>query len=854
MQARGLAERLRVWVDVETSANVELRVDGAAFEVSSVRADGGQRFELVVGPEAKEVHVVGIEPAWPEPYRLALEWEPLPEILVRAKSSGERPTSQLVASVVEALPDHHGVDRLALLDWLRRALDDAGRGRRAFARAKQEVALARTLGRWRRVAEAVSVLVDHELGANDIAAARAWVEGLEGEADAVPDAKIYALYSTGLVAMAAGDSVEALRALARTRRLAERYGRPKLLVAVIGQLAVALGELGRSAEARSMVEQGAEVVRALESTCRARAESIGSLGWAGLTASPEQDELELLGLWFQEALDAWEHECPNPGEALNQRINLTLVALAAGDIEVAHDHVRELRSRPLPKSYEPWVAEVEARVGLASGRWDGVPSVLLKPERANELGLDYSAEVRRAHLLTQLGLTAAAIDVFAAAERMLDEATTSVGIGAGTEMFLADRSQSAHGLVRRLVEHGRRSEALCRARLARGRALRRIDRTARIANLSATERLAWDRGATAFLATRAAIAGESRDDWQLSADELSHQRARRAERMEAAVAVLERALSTPAMAQGVVSCEGLAPIAPGEALLLIARDDDGTLVFVADEHDVAVVVAPSVAGLDPATWAAAAFDPVADRLRAADRIRVVADDLGPDYSLLRLPVGDQQLLDLAPLAHTLDLPTRAPPPRQATRALVVSDPSGDLPLARAEGVAVDKALAAADWTVDHQVGRQAERDRVLERLGAASLFHYAGHGVQRGLGGWDAALELKDAELGVTDLLAAPRVPRWVVLAGCETGSRSDGAWAGGINLGRAFVLAGSAQVVVTDGRIRDAFAGRVAEALAREVAGAPSPDLVAGLHRVQRMLRDEDPTAPWWRLRVLVP
>ncbi|MCH9683642.1 MAG: hypothetical protein K0V04_19545 [Deltaproteobacteria bacterium] len=67
-------------------------------------------------------------------------------------------------------------------------------------------------------------------------------------------------------------------------------------------------------------------------------------------------------------------------------------------------------------------------------------------------------------------------------------------------------------------------------------------------------------------------------------------------------------------------------------------------------------------------------------------------------------------------------------------------------------------------------------------------------------------------------------------------------------------MLAGSAQVVVTDGRIRDAFAGRVTEALARETAGTTPPDLVDALHRVQRVLRDEDPAAPWWRLRVLVP
>ena len=67
-------------------------------------------------------------------------------------------------------------------------------------------------------------------------------------------------------------------------------------------------------------------------------------------------------------------------------------------------------------------------------------------------------------------------------------------------------------------------------------------------------------------------------------------------------------------------------------------------------------------------------------------------------------------------------------------------------------------------------------------------------------------------------------------------------------------MLAGASEVVVTDGRIEDAFAHRVATRLIAALGGQDPPDLAAALRRTQQVLRDEDPAAPWWRLRVVVP
>ncbi len=852
MQARGRAEvPVLVWVDMDMSARIELRVDGVPLPCTRVEADGGQRLEAMLSPGAGQVEVVGVDPRWSQPHSIGLEWESVPEVVVEA-SQATAATDELIARLEVAADEHRGVERLAVLQRLHRMLEARGHVDQAVVAAEQAVAVAKRLGRDRELASAASALAFRYQQRGDIVSARRWVEAVEGAAGTVPEARGWASYYRGVVAMAANDPVGAARSMADAHRHGERLGAVDFLLGAVEQHAVALGELGRLDEARSIVGRGTELVRDIELPCPVRARALGNFGWAQLRLIQAGHDLEPVREMFEQSLYAWEHTCLSAQEAASQRINLALVALAEGEPGEAKRWLDPLDVPYLPRGLRLWVAEIEARVGMASGRWEMMPSVMLRPVASGELGLDFSGQVRRARTLSELGLTTAAIDGFSSAEQMLERATASVGIAMGQEMFLAQRSASAQGLVRSLVQAGKPAAALCRARLARGRVLRGIDRTARIAGLSAARRTAWESATTALLATRAELAREAQGDWERSGAELVRRRARRAVRRAEADAELEQALAAISVVSGSVDCARLAPVPPTEVLVLVAADDQGTLVFVADADRVQVVQGPVIGSVEPSTWAAVALGPVAERLGDASRIRVIAEDLGPEHALARLPVGGRALLELAPIVHTLDLPPRPSSPPAPVQALVVADPSEDLPLARREGAAVHGALVDAGWTSALYVGPHADRGAVLGALGTAELFHYAGHGVQRGVAGWDAALRLSDGELGVTELLATARVPSRVVLAGCETGSRSEGAWAGGLNLGRAFVLAGSAQVIVTDGRIDDAFALRVAEALARRLASAP--DLAIALHHTRVELRQQDPAAPWWRLRVLVP
>jgi CHAT domain-containing protein len=209
-----------------------------------------------------------------------------------------------------------------------------------------------------------------------------------------------------------------------------------------------------------------------------------------------------------------------------------------------------------------------------------------------------------------------------------------------------------------------------------------------------------------------------------------------------------------------------------------------------------------------------------------------------------------------PVVYALDLavaPAVAAPVER--RALVVADPRGDLPGAAAEAVAVRRVLQSGPqpWRTDELAEGAASADEVRRRLVTTELFHYAGHGSFAGLGGWDSSLLLaKDTRLTLGDLLALDRLPRWVVLSGCDTGRSTAEAPVAGLGLAHAFLLAGSRAVIAstrpTDDRTLPAFFAELYRQWQRE------PDLAAALQRAQLAWRQRTPTADWASFRLFEP
>jgi hypothetical protein len=851
--AAGSEAALRVWIDVQAQASVRVQLDGRAASPEWVAVDGGQRLHVSVPAQAEVLRIEGVEPPWTEAFELRFEREQLPAVVAEADAAARAGNIEGGIELLRAaLGRLEGTDRLAALQKLRRLLmiadpDDARQQTQAAAE------LARALGRRRDLADCAAGASVMAVLRGDLVDARRWTQQLEPLAAELPEARVWARYYGGVLASRTGDLNGSVRALQEAQRLARRLDMSRELLTISEQLATALAELGRADEALLVAREILTHVEAPQVSCNDRARARGNVAWINLLLAEAGHAHDPPRPLLEQQLEAVSEtgECPKPGHAAF--VNLAIVALAEHEPEEAWAWVCAQHAVGVPPYLQLWIDEIEAQVGVASGRDALTPELVARPDPGGaEPGLRWMAIVRHARTLDAQGLSAAAIDAYLEAEAVLEETFHSVGVDVGRELFLAGRRASAEGLVELLVRQGDVEAAFCRARLARGRALRTVDRTARIAGLSPEQRARRDELLYGFLAIRDALASERRDDWQFSAPEREHRERRREERAAEGTRLLDEALRLIGGSGGPFGCEQLPASAAGVVTILqFPRPEGDSWIFVADERGVSVGAAPDPSASE---WTERQLEPFADRIAAARQIRILPTGSGWSVPFHALPFAEGVLLDVAPVVYALDLPARELRPASPGSAVVVANPSKDLPHAEREARAVVDRLAALGWRVDDHMQAEASRSQLTDALADASLLHYAGHGTHGGVDGWGAALLLHDGDrLEVSDILALPRVPDAVVLSGCDTATVDLGTVAGGMNLSRAFVLAGARWVVAADGEVDDDLANAMGVALYDGAVPKDGFDGPEALRRAQLRLRSSHPER-WQAFRVVVP
>jgi hypothetical protein len=239
--------------------------------------------------------------------------------------------------------------------------------------------------------------------------------------------------------------------------------------------------------------------------------------------------------------------------------------------------------------------------------------------------------------------------------------------------------------------------------------------------------------------------------------------------------------------------------------------------------------------------------PVAGEIARATRIRLFADGAFAAIDVHALTWGDAPLVAHAPVVYGLDL---GPAPRAGAgnggrAALVVSDPTGDLPSSRDEGNAALVELAK-HYDARKLTGTDATAAHVRDALPGLAFLHYAGHGVFAGREGAESALPLaQGSALTVGDVLALRGSPDRVVLSGCEAGRQLGAREEGAAGIASAFLVAGATQVVAPVRVVDD----RAASALSRDLHAALDADggrdLAAALQAAQ--LRSFREGRPGW-------
>lgn len=166
------------------------------------------------------------------------------------------------------------------------------------------------------------------------------------------------------------------------------------------------------------------------------------------------------------------------------------------------------------------------------------------------------------------------------------------------------------------------------------------------------------------------------------------------------------------------------------------------------------------------------------------------------------PLGERNPLCVTPSASLLRQRLGRERESGVRRALIMADPDGDLPHARAEAHLIGALLPHAEV----HTGSSATRRRLLERLGSEpyDVLHLACHyGFDRTQPA-GSAVRLAEGRLTVEDFLSVRLDASLVVVSGCETGGQQYRKGNELIGLTRALLHAGARAVIVSQWAVND--------------------------------------------------
>jgi tetratricopeptide (TPR) repeat protein len=805
----GPEEKLTVWVRGPRSSRSRFVTDrGPAVVSSELQMDGGTRLGLQLPPHSRRI-------ALEKENDSATEWW-----LELGEPSNNSEIDRLVklgrsGKYEEALRDLGGLRaRVSARD---QGLADAAMGRMLLAlgqvdRAKSSFRASMTAAKEQgRIADVIQ-------DGSALVWALAQLQQRYGEARAVlkemtpfgelyPEGRVWLDYHAGLLAVDTADVRTALAryraAESRARRLGQlqladesamevariliRIGRAEEAVQILKSLPLPADSCARATRALNLVLALSRPVAHLSPNRGGDDELTEALASAqASTAICPDPNRRLMAIVY-----ALEEALQRPPDAKALAIALRLEATTSNDSLLHSSHRAETLGRWYLKQKRPAVALVAFESELPRARAAGLVDEVFR------------AELGTGRALLALGRRTAGIERLREAQKLLEGMMGGIPLAEGRGTFLNARDEGVRNLVTALVDGGAKREALRVARWSRAFELSSAVHLNKLAHLSPEGRLRWDLGLESYQETRAQLEHLAESDWTLSrADRVRSQgeRQRRAEQARAALDDAYRALLDD-LGGGKPN---LPAPSPGELYLAFFPGADGWFAFA--ETSSHIVVRRIDDSAFSSVGAASEILQIFGReLQAARRIRLLPYGKADRVDWQLVPWKGRPLIEAREVVYGLDTGGSQGPGEEGSRdwtALVVSNPTGDLPASTREADEVSRSLA--DWRVTRLDGSGATRTAMLASLPSVALLHFAGHAVISELGGIDSALILNDgARVEMGDLLAAPSVPEVVVLSACEA------AGTGGIvpslmGLAQAFVASGSRAAIAPTRQVAD--------------------------------------------------
>lgn len=676
--------------------------------------------------------------------------------------------------------------------------------------------------------------------------ARRVLDEVAGDLAAYPDGRAREPLYRGQVAWEAGDTRTALRELAVAIERADRLGAEGIGRAARQVRGMVMCNAGTTRSCLAALRQAEEeLFRAENVSMCERAELAVSLGFAELAEAEASPTTDTTGATADaRALTYVDGGCPDTYVrtlALEHLAMKAVLERSVGDAQRWLAEAKTSTSEPRLSDALFWL-DVEAKIHALEGKTHAALAKL-EEERARAAASGRDGDVVRAlvgrgRVLESASRGAEALIAYRAAEDVLDDAAIAMPFGEGRSSISAESATSAQRAASILITLHREAEALDVVRRARARLVRSLAHTEQVAALKGADRDRWELAIADYRSARDTLDAEAASDWKMARPALEAATASRKVRQAKLRAALDDAMAPV----GGVRASSLPALAPGELVLAYA-DLGGKMGNVGFSAEAGKVHAFAFsAGGAIGEKLLAPFDAAIER---ATRIRILADGALATLDFHAMTWRGMPLVAHAPVVYGLDL---GAPSRQRAAAgagarrtaLVVSDPTGDLPSAREEG---KTAIASLSKRYDARTltGTGATAASVRESLAGVALLHYAGHGVFAGREGAESALPLAHGgALTVGDVLALSGVPDQVILSGCEAGRQLGALDEGAAGLASAFLVAGSSEVIAPARVVDDASASALARDLHAALDADGATDLASALRAAQvRASRD---------------
>ncbi len=846
---------LDLWVSSDRGARLEVRAGERMLEATQgAPIDGGFFFELTeLG--AGELVVRALRDGSESRRRVRLE-EPLPNDDDAAlRQTFEEQGWVATRGLLEA--------RVAELEPFAAGLLVSLAARHALMVDRDEAqALAERAVELHRAADNLLDLIDdltyvHYLlvAGDDLEAARdVLFDQVPEPASGDGESAFWLAFYRGQWALNNADSRNALRELEAAARHAARLGWTRMRNQAHQLLARQLRRLGRDQEATELFARLVAEIDHLTSECD-QATLLNNAAWDRLLAleakRPAANPLPEL----ERALVHLEACRRDIGEEVNMRLNLALAHYHAGDVENARRQLglAQTHSGAPERRLLAWSYDIEGRLAILEGRpraaLEAYAALAAQAAAGDRPEVAWRAAVGRARALEAIGEIDAALEQLARAEVFLDQESLRAPLDAGRETSVTAREWATRHYLDLLLRHGRKEDALRVARRARGRYFRTLASGARRQDLSATEEMRWIKALGPYRRLRSELEAAVAGDWAVPGTQRPALAAERDEQRRELGRLLDEALVLLGTAEPAGTGEP-PPVPPGELLLVYHPAPEGWFVFAAGAGTLEVHRSPPVdpSGTPAAELAKQLIAPFAERIRHAERLRLLPYGPLRAIDFHALPFAGEVLAAARPVVYGLDLPPVAA--AAGHRALVITDPSGSLAEAPREAAFVEQTLRKADR---FQIIAGDDGGNMRDLLPQVALLHFAGHADFTGRA-LDSGLNLdRDGAVRLTagDVLTLPAAPAAVVLSACESARSGAGDAPVTLGIAHAFLLAGSRTVIGATRPVDDRTTAALVRHLYELWDGTPE-SAAAALAGAQLALRRQDPDADWQAFRVL--